>query len=92
MTGFFPTSRKEKSLRATEGNTAISKEEIVIARSVEDSFALLGTGWQSHAINCHCKERCDVAISTFFSMRLLRPCRARNDMRGIFYAPRNDIY
>jgi hypothetical protein len=39
--------------------------EYVIARSVEDSFALLGTGLAISYSECHCEERCDVAISTF---------------------------
>ncbi len=39
--------------------------EYVIARSVEDSFALLGTGLSISYNKCHCEERSDLAISTF---------------------------
>jgi len=54
---------------------------------------------QSHTINCHCEERSDEAISTFFPkrlpryarndanrMRLPRPFRARNDNVKIYIA------
>jgi len=50
-------------LRVTEGRGNLT--EYVIARSAEDSFALLGTDWAISYNECHCEERSDVAISTF---------------------------
>jgi hypothetical protein len=41
---------------------------------------------RSHKISCHCEERSDEAISTFFPMRLPRPFRARNDIVKIYIA------
>ncbi len=37
----------------------------VIARSEEDSFALLGTGCAISHSECHCEERSDAAISSY---------------------------
>jgi hypothetical protein len=58
----------------------------VIARSEEDSFALLGTGCAISHSECHCEKRSDAAISSYKDEIATLPSVARNDIVRIYIA------